>query len=182
MNIIRCDIEGLLIFEPQVFGDPRGYFMELYNQSRYDAAGLKARFVQDNISVSRQGILRGMHFQTPNAQGKLVSVLQGSVFDVAVDLRSSSSTFGKWHATELSSENRRQFYIPPGFGHGFQVLSEMAMFHYKCTEFYTPQSEMTLRWDDPQVGIRWPLANPVLSQKDSRGLLLRDIPRDRLFR
>ncbi len=182
MNVIRCDIEGLLIIEPQVFGDARGFFLETWNRSRYEAAGIKANFVQDNISVSRQGILRGLHFQSPNAQGKLVSVLQGSVFDVAVDLRVSSSTFGRWHAAELSSDNKRQFYIPPGFAHGFQVLSNLAMFHYKCTDFYAPGNEVTLRWNDPQIGVQWPLEQPALSEKDSRGLLLRDIPREKLFR
>ncbi len=182
MNVIRCELEGLLILEPKVFGDARGFFMETWNQRRYREAGLDAPFVQDNLSQSRYGTLRGLHFQNPGAQGKLVSVLQGEVFDVAVDIRQGSPTFGKWHGTRLSGENKRQFYIPPGFAHGFAVLSETALFHYKCTAFYSPTDEMTLRWNDPDVGIAWPLENPMLSEKDARGLLLRGIPRERLFR
>ncbi len=182
MNVIRCELEGLLILEPKVFGDARGFFMETWNQRRYREAGLDASFVQDNLSQSRYGTLRGLHFQNPGAQGKLVSVLQGEVFDVAVDIRQGSPTFGKWHGTRLSGENKRQFYIPPGFAHGFAVLSETALFHYKCTAFYSPTDEMTLRWNDPDVGIAWPLENPMLSEKDARGLLLRGIPRERLFR
>ena len=181
MNVIRCDLAGLLIFEPIVFGDARGFFMELWNQRRYGEAGLGVTFVQDNISVSRRGILRGLHFQNPRPQGKLVSVLQGEVFDVALDIRRGSPTFGKWHATVLSGENKRQFFLPPGFAHGFLVLSETAMFHYKCTEFYSPQDELTIRWDDPRIGIEWPVKEPILSDKDGRGLLLRDVPFDRLF-
>src|SRR3974390_23538 len=181
MNVIRCQLEGLLLIEPKVFSDSRGYFVETWNRRRYMEAGLKADFVQDNISFSRQGALRGLHCQNPTPQGKLVSVLQGTVFDVAVDLRQSSSTFSKWHGVELSSENKRQFFIPPGFAHGFLVMSETAMFHYKCTEFYSPKDEMTLRWDDPDLGIAWPLKDPLLSDKDAKGLRLRDFPRDRLF-
>lgn len=181
MNVIRCDIEGLLIFEPKVFGDARGFFMETWNQKRYQQAGVPATFVQDNLSVSRQGILRGLHFQNPGPQGKFVSVLQGEVFDVAVDLRLNSPTFGKWHAAHLSGENKRQFFVPVGFAHGFLVLSESAMFHYKCTEFYSPKDEMTLLWNDPQLAIEWPMAAPILSDKDAKGLLLRDIARERLF-
>jgi dTDP-4-dehydrorhamnose 3,5-epimerase len=181
MNIIRCELEGLLVLEPKVFGDARGYFMESWNLRRYREAGIEGTFVQDNISVSRRGILRGLHCQNPNPQGKLVSVLQGEVFDVAVDLRRESATFGKWHATSLSSENKRQFFIPAGFAHGFLVLSETAMFHYKCTDFYSPKDEMTLRWNDPELGINWPMKEPLLSEKDARGLLLRDLPREKLF-
>jgi dTDP-4-dehydrorhamnose 3,5-epimerase len=181
MNVLRCELEGLLIIEPKVFGDPRGFFMETWNERRYAEAGLAFRFVQDNISVSRRGALRGLHFQNPKAQGKLVSVLQGEVFDVAVDLRKSSSTFGKWHGLVLSSENRRQFFVPPGFAHGFLVLSESAMFHYKCTDFYSPQDEMTIRWDDPEIAIRWPRPNPTLSEKDAHGLTLGQMPKEKLF-
>src|SRR5258708_8207767 len=141
MNIIHCELEGLLLFEPKAFGDSRGFFMETWNQRRYREAGLNADFVQDNISVSRRGALRGLHCQHPLPQGKLVSVLQGAVFDVAVDLRRSSPSFGKWHGVELSIENKRQFFIPPGFAHGFVVLSDTAMFHYKCTDFYSPKDE-----------------------------------------
>lgn len=181
MNILRCELEGLLLIEPNVFGDARGFFMETWNQRRYGEAGLPATFVQDNLSFSRRGALRGLHFQNPGSQGKLVSVLQGEVFDVAVDLRRSAKTFARWHAVNLSGENKRQFYVPPGFAHGFLVLSETALFHYKCTDFYAPQNELTLRWDDPDVNIAWPSSQPTLSDKDAKGLLLRDIPKDRLF-
>ncbi|HWQ90341.1 MAG TPA: dTDP-4-dehydrorhamnose 3,5-epimerase [Clostridia bacterium] len=181
MKVIRCELEGLLILEPDVFGDARGFFMELWNQRRYREAGITADFVQDNLSLSRRGILRGLHFQNPGAQGKLVSVLQGEVFDVAVDLRRRSPTFKKWHATTLSGDNKRQFFVPAGFAHGFLVLSDTALFHYKCTEFYSPKHELAIRWNDPDIGIQWPVANPVLSEKDSRGLLVKDVPSDRLF-
>lgn len=181
MKLIECSIPGLLILEPKAFGDARGYFMETWNQARYHEAGLPENFVQDNVSFSRKGILRGLHFQQPNPQGKLLQVLQGEVFDVAVDLRRSSPTFGHWHGLTLSSENRLQFYIPPGFAHGFAVTGETALFHYKCTGFYSPKDEVTLRWDDPQVGVRWPFDSPALSEKDQRGTALRDIPPEKLF-
>ena len=181
MNILSCELPGLLIFEPKVFGDARGLFMETWNQRRYQDAGIKDSFVQDNISVSRRGTLRGLHCQNPKAQGKLVSVLQGEVFDVALDLRQSSPTFGKWHGLNLSSDNKLQFFVPTGFAHGFLVLSETAMFHYKCTEFYSPKDEVTIRWDDPDLGIQWPIKDPTISEKDAKGLRLRDLPRDRLF-
>lgn len=181
MNVIPCEIEGLRIIEPKVFGDERGFFLETWNRQRYHAAGLEFDFVQDNVSLSRRGILRGLHFQNPYSQGKLVHVLQGEVFDVAVDLRRSSPTFGRWHGLTLSGENKRQFFIPPGFAHGFLVLSETAMFAYKCTEFYAPQNELTLAWNDPAIGIQWPLDNPQLSEKDARGHRLHDLPADRLF-
>jgi dTDP-4-dehydrorhamnose 3,5-epimerase len=181
MNVIRCELPGLLILEPKVFGDARGFFMETWNQRRYSECGVEAPFVQDNISVSRQGALRGLHFQNPSPQGKLVSVWEGEVFDVAVDLRRSSPTFGKWHGLNLSSENKRQFFVPPGFAHGFLVLSPTAMFHYKCTDFYAPAQEMTIRWDDPDLAIRWPMAQPTLSERDAKGLFLRDVPKERLF-
>ncbi len=181
MNVIRCRLAGLLVIEPKVFGDARGFFLETWNQRRYRQAGLDADFVQDNLSFSRRGILRGLHCQNPNPQGKLVSVLQGAVYDVAVDLRQNSPTFGQWEATELSEENKRQFFIPPGFAHGFLVLSETALFHYKCTEFYSPKDELTVQWNDPDIGIKWPIKEPILSEKDARGLRLRDIPQERLF-
>ncbi len=181
MKINRCELEGLLVIEPNVFGDSRGFFMETWNQRRYQEAGLTQDFVQDNISFSRRGILRGLHFQHPSAQGKLVSVLQGEVFDIAVDLRQRSSTFGRAQTINLSSENKLQFYIPPGFAHGFLVLSETAMFHYKCSDFYSPKEELTLRWDDPDLGIAWPIKNPLVSDKDAKGLRLRELPKERLF-
>jgi dTDP-4-dehydrorhamnose 3,5-epimerase len=181
MNVLTCDIAGLLIIEPKVFGDARGFFLETYNERRYREAGLNATFVQDNVSSSRRGILRGLHFQNPNPQGKLLQVLQGEVFDVAVDVRRGSPTFGKWHGLVLSSENKRQFYIPPGFAHGFLVTSESALFQYKCTEIYSPKDEMAVRWDDPAIGIQWPIKDPLLSERDSKALRLEDIPHDRLF-
>ena len=181
MNIITCDIPGLLVIEPKVFGDQRGFFMELWNQQRHREAGMDCNYVQDNVSLSRRGTLRGLHFQNPAAQGKLVFVMQGEVFDVAVDIRRSSPTFGKWHGLVLSGENKRQFYVPPGFAHGFAVLSETALFHYKCTEFYSPKDETALRWDDPDIGIKWPLKEPLLSERDAKGLRLRDVPPEQLF-
>jgi dTDP-4-dehydrorhamnose 3,5-epimerase len=181
LNVIRCQLEGLLIVEPKVFGDSRGFFMESWNQRRYIEAGLPDTFVQDNFSSSRRGALRGLHFQNPFPQGKLVSVLEGEVFDVAVDLRRNSPTFAKSEAVRLSAENKRQFFVPPGFAHGFLVLSETALFHYKCTEFYSPRDEMTLLWNDPDLDINWPVANPIISEKDTRGLRLRELPVERLF-
>ena len=155
--------------------------MEIWNRDRYREAGLDWNFVQDNVSLSRRGTLRGLHFQNPAPQGKLVFVLQGEVFDVAVDIRRSSPTFGRWHGLNLSAENKKQFFIPPGFAHGFAVLSETAMFAYKCTELYTPQNELTLAWNDPDIGIQWPLDHPQVSEKDTRGLRLNDLPQERLF-
>lgn len=180
MKVIPQPLPDLLLIEPDVFGDARGFFLETYNENRYAAAGLACRFVQDNLSFSRRGILRGLHFQNPRPQGKLVQVLQGEVLDVAVDVRESSPTFGQWHTVHLSGENKRQLWVPPGYAHGFLVLSEAALFYYKCTELYSPQHEWTLRWDDPAVGIRWPVDAPLLSAKDENGLALAEIPRERL--
>ena len=181
MNILPCPIEGLRIFEPKVFGDERGFFMETWNARRYRDAGLDANMVQDNLSFSRRGILRGLHFQNPHPQGKLLQVLQGEVFDVAVDIRRSSPTFGRWHSVMLSAENKRQFYVPPGFAHGFQVLSETALFSYKCTDLYEPKDEMGIRWDDPEIGIDWPIKNPVLSERDAKAPRLKEVPAGKLF-
>jgi dTDP-4-dehydrorhamnose 3,5-epimerase len=181
MNILTCAIPGLLIIKPKVFGDARGYFLETWNRRRYGEAGLEVDFVQDNVSFSRRGILRGLHFQNPRPQGKLLQVLQGEVFDVAVDIRRSSPTYGKWHGLVLSSDNKLQFYIPAGFAHGFAVLSETALFQYKCTESYSPKDEMAIRWDDPDIGIEWPVKEPLLSEKDAKAPRLRDVPPDRLF-
>ncbi len=181
MNILTCELPGLLIIEPKVFGDSRGFFMETWNLRRYREAGIPLDFVQDNVSFSRRGTLRGLHFQNPAAQGKLLHVLQGEVFDVAVDLRRSSPTFGRWHGLILSAENKRQFYVPPGFAHGFAVLSDTALFQYKCTDFYNPATEMTLQWNDSEVGIQWPLETPVLSEKDKKGLALKALPEEKLF-
>lgn len=181
MNVLPCKLAGLLEIEPKVFGDPRGFLMELWNQQRYRDAGLSASWVQDNLSLSRRHTLRGLHFQNPHAQGKLVSVLQGEVFDVAVDIRRSSPTFGQWHGLLLTGDNRRQLFTPPGFAHGFVVLSDAALVHYKCTAFYSPGDELSMLWNDPALAIQWPVENPVLSAKDARGRLLADIPAERLF-
>jgi dTDP-4-dehydrorhamnose 3,5-epimerase len=164
-----------------VFGDARGFFFESWSHQKYAAAGLSQAFVQDNVSLSRQGILRGLHAQNPRSQGKLVQVLLGEVFDVAVDIRQGSPTFGQWSGLSLSAENKRQLWIPPGFAHGFLVVSETALFHYKCTEYYSPAEEFTLLWNDPDVAIRWPEGTPLLSAKDERGLRLKDIPAERLL-
>lgn len=156
ITVTKCPIEGLFVIEPKVFGDHRGYFMETYNQKDFEANGLTMQFVQDNQSSSAKGVLRGLHFQKTHPQGKLVRVVSGRVFDVAVDIRPGSKTYGKWHGVELSAENKKQFYIPPGFAHGFLVLSEWAEFSYKCTDFYHPEDEGGLLWNDPTIGIRWP--------------------------
>ena len=181
MKVINCEMEGLLLIEPDVFGDNRGFFLESWNRQRYRDAGIDLDFVQDNFSLSQRGTLRGMHFQNPLSQGKLVSVWQGEVFDVAVDIRRRSNTFGRWCGVDLTAENKRQFYVPPGFAHGFAVLSETALFHYKCTEVYSPQNELGFRWDDPDVGIKWPVAAPRLSPRDARAPFLRELPVESLF-
>ena len=156
ITVTKCPIEGLFVIEPKVFGDARGYFMETYNQKDFEENGLAMQFVQDNQSSSRKGVLRGLHFQKTHPQGKLVRVVSGRVFDVAVDIRPGSETYGKWHGVELSAENKKQFYIPPGFAHGFLVLSDTAEFCYKCTDFYHPGDEGGLAWNDPAIGIQWP--------------------------
>lgn len=172
MNIVETALPGVLVFEPRVHGDHRGYFLETWRADVFARAGLDVAFVQDNQSSSHQGVLRGIHYQIRQPQGKLVRVISGRVFDVAVDLRRSSPHFGRWTGVELSATNHRQFWVPPGFGHAFYVLSEMAEFVYKCTDYYAPEHERTLRWDDPAVGIAWPLAagvTTVLSDKDRAG-------------
>lgn len=179
MKISTTFIQGLLVIEPRVFHDNRGYFVETWQQQRYADAGLP-EFVQDNLSRSRKGVLRGLHLQFPQPQGKFVSVVEGEVFDVAVDLRRGSPTFGKWHAETLDARSGRQFYVPPGFAHGFVVTSDSAVFAYKCTDYYNPKGEMTLRWNDPAIGIQWPVDVPEVSEKDSQGMLLSEIPEDRL--
>jgi dTDP-4-dehydrorhamnose 3,5-epimerase len=180
MNVIPTKIPGVFIFEPKVFGDSRGFFMETWNFERYAQAGLKARFVQDNLSRSAKGVLRGLHYQYPKSQGKLVSVVEGEVFDVAVDIRHGSPTFGQWEGVLLSAENKRQFYVPEGFAHGFVVLSEHALFSYKCTETYEPKNELTILWNDPAIGIQWPVMEPMLSARDAQGVPLRSIPVEKL--
>lgn len=176
---MRCydtALPDIKIFEPKVFEDSRGFFMETWNALRYLAYGIPANFVQDNLSLSAKGILRGLHYQQPNPQGKLVYVLQGEVFDVAVDIRNGSQTFGKWVGVTLSAENRRQLYIPEGYAHGFCVMSETALFAYKCTEFYSPANEKGICWDDPDISIEWPIIEPILSDKDKKHQKLSDIP------
>lgn len=170
MNIIPTAIPEVVIIEPQVFGDERGFFQETWNAHSFAQVGLDLNFVQDNHSRSAQGILRGLHYQIKNPQGKLVRVTQGKVFDVAVDMRQSSSTFGQWVGEELSAENHRMLWVPPGFAHGFYVMSKSADFLYKCTDFYAPEHERSLRWDDPHLAINWPLVDqqtPTLSAKDA---------------
>jgi len=165
----KTAIDGLYIIEPRVFGDSRGYFMETYNCNDFKAAGIDAVFVQDNQSRSRKGVLRGLHFQKRHPQGKLVRVISGEVFDVAVDIRKDSPTYKKWHGVVLSAENKKQFYVPPGFAHGFLVLSEEAEFVYKCTDFYHPEDEGGIIWNDPDIGIEWPvegIRELILSEKD----------------
>ncbi|MGQ2944307.1 MAG: dTDP-4-dehydrorhamnose 3,5-epimerase [Blastomonas fulva] len=171
MIISPVDIPGPLVIEPKVFGDERGFFLESWNEARFKDAGLDLAFVQDNHSRSAKGVLRGVHFQNPNPQGKLVRVVSGAVWDVAVDLRASSPYYGKWFGIELSAANKRMFWVPPGFGHGFLTLEEGTDFLYKCTSLYEPASEQSLQWDDPAVGIDWPLGDivPQLSQKDREG-------------
>ena len=157
IKVTTCDIEGLYVIEPTVFKDERGYFMETYNQNDFKEAGLNMTFVQDNQSMSVKGVLRGLHFQKQYPQGKLVRAVRGTVFDVAVDLRSDSKTYGKWFGVTLSAENKKQFYIPEGFAHGFLVLSDEAEFAYKCTDFYHPGDEGGLLWSDPEIGVDWPI-------------------------
>lgn len=171
MNVITCDIDGPLILEPKVFGDERGFFMESWNATSFAEIGLDATFVQDNHSRSQKGVLRGMHFQNPAPQGKLVRVVRGAVFDAIVDLRRSSPTFGQWTGVTLSAENKRMFWVPEGFAHGFLTLEDDTDFLYKCTSAYLPQNEHSLAWDDPEVGIEWPLQGiePKLSNKDAAG-------------
>lgn len=176
MKVIETALPGVLIIEPKVFGDDRGFFQETWNTQTFADAGLTMDFVQDNHSRSARGVLRGLHYQLENPQGKLVRVSQGAVFDVAVDIRRSSPHFGKWVGVELSGENHRMLWIPPGFAHGFTVLSESVDFLYKCTTLYHPPSDRSLRWNDPAIGIDWPNLGmaPLLSAKDEAAPLLRD--------
>ena len=167
MKITETRLPGVLIIEPEVFSDDRGFFMETYHQARYEELGIKVRFVQDNLSYSRRGVLRGLHYQHPHSQGKLVYVVKGEVFDVAVDIRIGSPTFGQWMGVTLSDQNKKQLYIPEGFAHGFVVLSDEALFAYKCTDFYHPEAEGGIVWNDPDLGIEWPEMKPVLSPKDA---------------
>lgn len=180
MKVNRTKLQGVFVIDPDVFADPRGFFLETWAHRRYSDAGLPSIFVQDNLSRSAQGILRGLHLQHPYGQGKLVHVIHGEVFDVAVDVRVGSPTFGQWVGTTLTGENHRQVYIPPGFAHGFCVVSEYALFSYKCTEAYHRETELGVIWNDPDLAIPWPVSEPQLSAKDAVFPRLAEIPKDRL--
>lgn len=180
MKMSRLRIPELVVIEPTVFGDARGWFFEAFNEARFAEAGIRFEAVQANVSRSAKGVLRGLHYQWPNPQAKLVSVLEGEVWDIAVDIRPDSPTFGGWEAVTLSAENRKQLYVPEGFAHGFVVLSEHAMFSYLCSALYDRAADAAIRWDDPTLAINWPVAAPLLSDKDARAPLLADVPADRL--
>lgn len=180
MKMTETDLPGCLVFEPRVFEDERGSFFESFNADRLAERGLQPKFVQGNVSTSSRGVLRGLHYQWPNPQGKYVSVVEGEVWDVAVDIRRGSPTFGRWTAVVLSAENRRHLWIPEGFAHGFVTLSERAVFTYLCTATYDAAADANIRWDDADLAIDWPVSEPQLSPKDARAPLLRDVPQERL--
>ena len=180
MKTIATPLEGLLIIEPRIFGDNRGFFLETHQQQRYREFGIDRIFVQDNLSFSAKGTLRGLHFQISNPQAKLVQALTGEIFDVAVDIRPDSTTFGQWFGVHLSEQNKRQLFIPEGFAHGFCVLSDTALFHYKCSDFYAPECEGGILWSDPAVAIDWPMEVPMVSDKDAKFSFLKDMADDRL--
>ena len=180
MKIIETSLPGCLVIEPAVFGDARGVFFETWNADRFGEHGLPVKFVQSNVSTSVKGVLRGLHYQWPRPQGKLVSVLEGEVYDVAVDIRRGSPSFGRWEAVILSADNRRQFWIPEGFAHGFAVLSEHAVFNYLCTDVYVKEADAGVRWNDGDIGVDWPVSDPLLSAKDEKAPFLADISEDRL--
>jgi len=180
VKVIETGLPGCVVVEPRVFGDDRGYLFESFNRDKLTAHDVAPQFVQANVTGSSRGVLRGLHYQWPKPQGKYVSVLEGEVWDVAVDIRRGSPTFAQWTAVVLSADNRRQFWIPPGFAHGFVVLSERATFHYLCTETYDAAADAGIRWNDARLAIDWPVAAPILSAKDSTAPLLDDIAEDRL--
>ncbi|MDR7194353.1 dTDP-4-dehydrorhamnose 3,5-epimerase [Luteimonas terrae] len=180
MKIIETKLPGAVVIEPAVFGDARGFFFETWNVERFGQRGLPTNFVQSNVSSSSKGVLRGLHYQWPRPQGKLVSVLRGEVLDVAVDIRRGSPTFGQWEGVILSEENKRQFWIPEGFAHGFAVLSDNAVFSYLCTDVYVKEADAGVRWNDPAIGVDWQIDGPLLSDKDTHAPLLADIAEDRL--
>ena len=175
MKVEKTKLDGVLVIKPETFEDTRGFFLESFNKDRYREAGINFDFVQDNHSHSTRGVLRGLHYQKTKPQGKLVRVVRGEVFDVAVDIRNGSKTFGQWEAIMLSEDNKTQFWVPPGFAHGFVVLSETADFEYKCTDYYDSSDENSLLWNDPDLDIDWPIKNPILSRKDSNALKLFDL-------
>ncbi len=180
MEVTETSLPGVLMIRPRKFGDSRGYFVETWRELNYNEAGLAESFVQDNMSFSQQGVLRGLHFQLPNPQGKLVYCPIGQVYDVAVDIRYGSPAFGQWVGVTLSSEAGNQLYIPPGFAHGFCVTSKEALFCYKCTDYYNPAGDTGIRWDDPELGIQWPIEEASISEKDSHTPFLKDVPADQL--
>jgi len=180
VRVRKTDLDGCLLIEPQVFGDDRGFFYEGWHAQRFAEQGLPLKFVQSNVSSSAQGVLRGLHYQWPNSQGKLVSVLEGEVYDVAVDIRIGSPQFGRWTAATLSGENKRQLWIPEGFAHGFVVLSKRALFSYLCTAHYDREADAGIRWNDTALAIDWPVSAPSLSDKDARAPFLQDVPEERL--
>lgn len=180
MKLIETDLPGCVVIEPRVFGDDRGFFFESFNLEKLAPHAIAPTFVQGNVSRSRRGVLRGLHYQWPNPQGKYVSVVEGEVWDVAVDIRRGSPTFGRWTAVVLSAENKRHFWIPEGFAHGFVTLSEHAVFTYLCTAAYDPAADASIRWDDPELGIDWPIAEPALSPKDAAAPALGEVPVERL--
>jgi dTDP-4-dehydrorhamnose 3,5-epimerase len=180
MEVVETPLAGVLLVRPRVFRDARGTFMESWRRDRYEAAGIPGTFVQDNVAMSKRHVLRGLHYQWPSPQGKLVMALEGEVFDVAVDLRKGSRSFGRWYGHRLTAEDGTQLWIPEGFAHGYVVLSDRAIFAYKCTRAYDPSGDRAVRWDDPAIGIEWPVAEPVLSQKDSAAPLLAGLGADEL--
>lgn len=180
MKVIHTSLPEALIIEPDVFGDSRGFFFESYHKDKFGQLGVHADFVQTNVSRSARGVLRGLHYQWPHPQGKLVSVLEGEVYDVAVDIRRGSATFGRWTGVVLSAENHRHFWVPEGYAHGFCVLSESALFSYQCTALYNPAVDRAICWNDASIGIDWPISSPLLSDKDARAPLLADVPLDQL--
>jgi dTDP-4-dehydrorhamnose 3,5-epimerase len=181
MNIIETSLPGVLVIEPRFFDDPRGFFLETWSKQRYRDLGIQEEFVQDNASFSSKGTLRGLHFQHPRGQGKLVQVLHGAVFDVVVDIRKDASSFGQWFGLELTADRHNQMYIPPGYAHGFLVLSDIALFTYKCTDYYHPDTEGGILWNDPDIGIQWPFEEPLnLSERDAANKPLSQIATDKL--
>ncbi|MCS3634902.1 dTDP-4-dehydrorhamnose 3,5-epimerase [Salinibacter ruber] len=180
MTVSETSLPGVRLIEPDVYTDDRGSFAELWNVRDYGHHGLEAAFVQDNLSRSREGVLRGLHFQNPRPQGKLISVLKGTVYDVVVDVRAGADTFGAWEGQVLSAESGRQLYVPEGYAHGFVATSEEALFHYKCTDFYHPEADRGIRWDDPALAIDWPTEDPILSAKDAGAPALEEMPREAL--
>lgn len=174
MEIIDLPLTGLKLIRPRLFPDQRGYFLETWQKTKLANLGFSERFVQDNLSFSRRGVLRGLHYQYPTWQGKLVLAVEGEIFDVVVDIRSDSPTFGKWYGITLNAQTHEQLYVPPGFAHGFCVLSETARVLYRCTQFYAPSEEYTLLWNDPDIGIEWPIKQPLLAEKDAQGKRLKD--------